>query len=371
MTCLAGYPSLVPLPYDPYGPSPWLVDGAFFGQYFEGVDPRNLSGWEGASPAVQRLLAYCNPSRGFINETTVFEGPKGDRAFLDGQRGRLVCLHLHCKQFYGPAGGMRFGEIVTGDRIVEGCDAVVITAETVAFHRGVRPKRTILYDGDWEGDLDGVQRMALYTHHLADRENYEILVRALRKAPKGSITLYFHNTDHPFVYPELCDIPSVREIHAQNVDISPLPAKVRVLPIGIANAMWPHGDIITFYSVLSTRYKYPKKRGIFVGLTAGTYPPRRAIMEAVKDLPGVAVYGAMPYEKYLITLSGYSHALCPRGNGLDTHRFWEAVYLGVTPIVVDNESTQCTAFLEALRRDFPALHFVTVRDPKEVAGVIQ
>jgi hypothetical protein len=25
--------------------------------------------------------------------------------------------------------------------------------------------------------------------------------------------------------------------------------------------------------------------------------------------------------------------ICPRGNGIDTHRVWEALYLGVVPVV--------------------------------------
>tara|TARA_X000000368_G_scaffold380117_1_gene335690 strand:+ start:2207 stop:7276 length:5070 start_codon:yes stop_codon:yes gene_type:complete len=34
------------------------------------------------------------------------------------------------------------------------------------------------------------------------------------------------------------------------------------------------------------------------------------------------------------TISKYKWVLCPRGAGLDTHRLWEALYLGATPVVV-------------------------------------
>jgi len=38
------------------------------------------------------------------------------------------------------------------------------------------------------------------------------------------------------------------------------------------------------------------------------------------------------YSDYLKNLKKYKFALCPWGNGIDTHRFWEALYCGVIPI---------------------------------------
>ena len=35
-----------------------------------------------------------------------------------------------------------------------------------------------------------------------------------------------------------------------------------------------------------------------------------------------------------------SLCLCPEGNGMDTHRFWECVYLKVVPIVINSTFIQ-------------------------------
>ena len=35
-------------------------------------------------------------------------------------------------------------------------------------------------------------------------------------------------------------------------------------------------------------------------------------------------------------LSQYEFCICPEGHGIDTHRFWEALYLNCVPIVVKN-----------------------------------
>ena len=38
-------------------------------------------------------------------------------------------------------------------------------------------------------------------------------------------------------------------------------------------------------------------------------------------------------------LSQYKFCICPEGNGADTHRLWEALYLKTVPIVIKSEFT--------------------------------
>jgi hypothetical protein len=40
--------------------------------------------------------------------------------------------------------------------------------------------------------------------------------------------------------------------------------------------------------------------------------------------------------KYLENLRSRGLVLCPEGNGADTHRFWETLYMGGTPVVTTN-----------------------------------
>jgi hypothetical protein len=44
---------------------------------------------------------------------------------------------------------------------------------------------------------------------------------------------------------------------------------------------------------------------------------------------------------YLHDLRNMEFVLCPRGNGIDTHRFWEALYSGCIPVVIDSELLPC------------------------------
>tara|TARA_R110000868_G_scaffold5669_3_gene33485 strand:+ start:2815 stop:3597 length:783 start_codon:yes stop_codon:yes gene_type:complete len=39
------------------------------------------------------------------------------------------------------------------------------------------------------------------------------------------------------------------------------------------------------------------------------------------------------YQNYLMGIKSCKFVICPRGNGIDTHRLWEALYMGSIPIV--------------------------------------
>ena len=57
-----------------------------------------------------------------------------------------------------------------------------------------------------------------------------------------------------------------------------------------------------------------------------------------------------PYDEYLNELSKYRFCLCLRGNGIDTHRFWESLYLGVIPVILNNKTTACDNFTKYMKR---------------------
>jgi hypothetical protein len=42
----------------------------------------------------------------------------------------------------------------------------------------------------------------------------------------------------------------------------------------------------------------------------------------------------------IVRLSQYNFCICPEGNGFDTHRLWEALYVKTVPIVIQSEFTK-------------------------------
>ena len=52
-----------------------------------------------------------------------------------------------------------------------------------------------------------------------------------------------------------------------------------------------------------------------------------------KDKPWVTAEESVSQEHYLEQIRKHRFVICPRGNGVDTHRMWETIYLGAIPIV--------------------------------------
>jgi hypothetical protein len=42
-------------------------------------------------------------------------------------------------------------------------------------------------------------------------------------------------------------------------------------------------------------------------------------------------------KKFANLMNEYRYVLCPQGNGIDTHRFWESLYRGCVPIVLKSK----------------------------------
>lgn len=104
------------------------------------------------------------------------------------------------------------------------------------------------------------------------------------------------------------------------------------IPIGIANS----------YSTINmrefSRVTSPTKL-LYVNNRIETFPTaRRWVYDYFSSKSWATV--RQPYDhvdihtKYKAELMDHKFIVCPRGNGVDTHRIWEALYSGVIPIVV-------------------------------------
>lgn len=74
----------------------------------------------------------------------------------------------------------------------------------------------------------------------------------------------------------------------------------------------------------------------------------------VFEVPEFSVEGRV---RYLENLRKYAFTACPVGNGIDTHRLWEVLYMGGIPIIKKNH------ILEALLENLP---FVLVEEWDEI-----
>lgn len=131
----------------------------------------------------------------------------------------------------------------------------------------------------------------------------------------------------------------VTRIYAQNL-MEPVPL-VTALPIGLENRwLSNHGALRHFKS---TQVVKPENRiqKILCSFALETNRvDRHAAFRALSRCREAVFPGKLSPKNYRRALSEYAYVACPPGNGLDTHRVWEALYLGCIPVVLDSEMTR-------------------------------
>ena len=94
-----------------------------------------------------------------------------------------------------------------------------------------------------------------------------------------------------------------------------------------------------------------KKHLVLLSFNEETTISRLKVKEVLKNNKLITSQMFKNSDSYKKTLSESMYNLCPPGNGLDTHRFWESLLLNTLPIVV---RSSFTSNLEKL--DIPALY---------------
>ncbi len=238
--------------------------------------------------------------------------------------------------------GLSKRELLSGERLQALAEVSLMSRETRAFHKHVeRHAREIVVFEEDLGELDDatVARLReaaslfLYTHDV------DAFMQRLwpRLGTTGQV-LITHNSDVEVGEPQAAwldgDGRGVARWFAQNVTSSH--PRLEPLPIGISNTMWPHGALGPLARAMRRQARRTRTQPIFVQFSASTHPSRGPALAALKaNFPQAVSDGApaLPWRDYLDLLGSHRFAACPRGNGLDTHRFWESQYLGVVPVV--------------------------------------
>lgn len=383
MDNIGKYNNTIDLPIFPLNNYNMIYDGAAIGQYLGGVDIRNVQ----CNENEREILEYRGVQKGFVNETSVFKPDKyiftkaniktNEHNFplkkflcIDPETkiiSNIANMHIHSKQLYKFSSVFDIGydDIISGDRVLSLCDFVLLTPEIYNFHRGIQNyANDIIILKDWNNiDVEklnsifkelleikktGVIKLFIYTHILE-----KFCDNVLDKLDKNiEYIIYTHNSDHSFdnTYKKLLEKEYIRHVYAQNIDYTYNTNKLTLLPIGMANSMWIHGDIREIYKVMINSYSNKKNKSLYVNINPNTYGYRKNILDTIKKTKCWVLSGSKPYNEYLKELSEHRFCLCIRGNGLDTHRFWESLYLGVIPVILNNNYTKCSTFIKYLKR---------------------
>ena len=166
--------------------------------------------------------------------------------------------------------------------------------------------------------------------------------------------LITHNSDQNVTStPETLRIlnhPTLDTWYAQNVGFDH--PRLAVLPIGFANNQWPHGDLSFFHNPENAiNADGNKTENVYFYFNLSTnFAKRNECYKQLRDK--IQFLDNFPPLMYQDILSTYSFCICPEGNGADTHRFWEALYVKCVPVVLQ------TPYIDVIRTQFPDLPMV-------------
>lgn len=145
------------------------------------------------------------------------------------------------------------------------------------------------------------------------------------------------------------------------VNTVPLYDRVSSLPLGLTNAtqestsheiLGNHLHLISSYELSEEPQAYTGT--IYANFTDNTNTREReglrrlihGVRGFVSEEPQISNAGRV---RYLAMLRGSDFVLCPEGNGIDTHRLWETLYMGGIPIIKSNPA------MASLLADLPVL----------------
>ena len=156
-----------------------------------------------------------------------------------------------------------------------------------------------------------------------------------RLAPRDRYVLFTHNSDRTIGSRFRSQLDDRRLVAwlAQNVALEH--PKLHAIPIGLANPHWLHGDQQLLQTVIEARL--PKNRLFDVSFNVETNPAARGYC---LERTGLSQEERLSFEPYLRRLAQAYFCICPRGAGIDAHRMWEALAVGVLPVVTRSVLTQ-------------------------------
>jgi hypothetical protein len=142
--------------------------------------------------------------------------------------------------------------------------------------------------------------------------------------------LILGNSDRDFVSP-IENLPrSIKKVFCQNLAFKD--PRYHVLPIGIENLrLATNGDTKLFSREFFGEEKSEK---VLLGPFSKTHVERdEFLFSDFTDDKAVILNDRLKPCSYAQLSSTFRYIAAPRGNGLDTHRFWETLYRGGIPIV--------------------------------------
>ncbi len=321
-----------------------LFDAAGIGQYLGGIDWQN-------NPEDTRFFqnenSDLNMSEVNFQWDTINQTRKPFLSFKDNKV-EILGIHVHSKKMHDfsifETGVQKDeNEYITGEKIQGLCDITISCKTTTNYHglENIKTKEIIEIPENNEGKLEYInidfinkvgnyKKIFLYTHLIPYFRKY-IAPRLSNK-----YVLVTHNSDFEISTNELGLLNNKNLVawYSQNVTFAH--SKLHSLPIGLQNRQFGN---LKIYQIHEQSKLIEKNKLIYVNFNKNTHSSRNFDISFLKKIPKTTIQENIDYQIYIKELASHKFVICPRGNGIDTHRFWEAQYLDTIPIILHKDWT--------------------------------
>lgn len=200
-----------------------------------------------------------------------------------------------------------------------------------------------------------------YLEKLVERNN---LFKVIERFPRIKFIIFCHLEDTEIDSRVIPLIPknviAIHSTHAFATD-----SRIHVLPNGVQRPKTAQGhrDLEKYigkrrkdyFRQGRTLFGYPQS--IYVNINTNTNLKRLELVSFFRSKKWAKVENRVTYRKYLKRLHSFPFTLAPRGMALgDTHREWEALYIGSVPVI------ESTTYLQKLYKGIPVLFVEDFRE---------
>ena len=221
--------------------------------------------------------------------------------------------------------------ILSGEIFQTICDVTWITKDKKDYHTSLPSSIRCLYFNENYNPDEG-KILFVYIDHL------DIFIESILPSRTKPFLLVTHNGDEGVTskYLPLLNHSLLIRMYSQNIEVEH--PKLFSIPIGIANSMWHHGNSANLLGI-SYNHKNPL---IYVNMNIHTYLSHRVMVQNnMHSYTFTKISsGSLDHRSYMCELSTCKWVASPRGNGVDVHRMWEALYVDTIPLVDDSISTR-------------------------------
>jgi hypothetical protein len=148
--------------------------------------------------------------------------------------------------------------------------------------------------------------------------------------PKKPYVLVTHNGDQHIdgSHLSILNDPNLIRWFGQNVNI--VHPKLESIPIGLANGEIERNEML-YIDIIARWMK--KENMVYCNNTMWSHVGERTKCNNAMERYGLKNSERVSIDVYLENIKKSYFALCPDGNGVDTHKLWECLYLKTIPVV--------------------------------------